>query len=102
MNIREQYEKKTGLKAIEHVTDGIHSIPVIEIFAFEYVNWMEQQLTWKSIDELPTKDGYYSTVFEGELIPEINYLHEGVWQFKNSEVTHWIDISKCFSIKFRK
>jgi len=42
MDIREQYEKETGLKATEHITDGIHSVPAIEVFSFEYVEWLEQ------------------------------------------------------------
>jgi len=44
MNIREQFEKETGVKAVGRVTDGIHSVPAFEIFSFEYVGWLEKQV----------------------------------------------------------
>ncbi len=54
------YEKETGKKGETHVTALFQgSSRQIMFFTDEYVEWLEDQLTWRPVSEKPKKEGWY-------------------------------------------
>ena len=93
-----KYEAETSKQSTRFVTDDIHSAG-IEVWHYEYIQWLEAQLTWRPVSEkLPSveKDG-------NAVIARLKDLDEGLVQFDvvstlwfidnyESWYTHWLPI----------
>ena len=95
-DLQKQFEEETGLKSHGSVTDGVHIVG-IDVIAPEYISWLEDQLTWRSIEEPPTEDGWYYCKYRGYYLKIDGMFEYSTAENKfltNEEVLKWLPIPK--------